>query len=399
MATTSKPQYGQLQPGDRCRLINPEHTKQMKNSRIWQLIAVLVLLVQPVYSQIGDYIETDSLLATGIKLIQGTRMDNAQFILQKKKDMEIRFTPDQLSEYGFSGGPVYKSRTITIDGQPRRVFLERIRHGDVTLYFYAEKGFRTFFLEKDSTVFTEIPDSRDFRAILIENTGDFGWNASQVKLVRYNRNSLSKLISIYNRGKNRPLPYPRFGITAGYSRMSLTAPYTVSIRQLNGISFAPASSVSFGIFADLPIMMSNFSLNTGVNISKHGFSANSTTSQSEIDVVINMTSANLPVLLRYTLPTLAWRPFINAGGIYSCPVKYKREYYESTFVDDIIIINEIENDPSPSGGSLGCSLGIGLQYNLDYRKTSSLELRYNQIPGNASTLSMSYLEVFASFTF
>ncbi|MCU0459873.1 MAG: outer membrane beta-barrel protein [Bacteroidales bacterium] len=371
----------------------------MKNSRIWQLIAALVLLLQPVYSQNGAYIETDSLYASGIKLIPGSSRDNAQFIVQEKKGMKIKYTPDQLNEYGFSGGPVYKSRTISVDGQPRRVFLERIRHGEITLYYYTEKGLRTFYLEKDSTVFVEIPGSRDFRTPVIENTDDFEWKGNQVQLVRYKRNSLAKLVSMYNKGINRPLPYYRFGINTGYSRMSLTVPDAMTIRQLDAISFTPASSVSFGIFTDLPIMMSDFSLNAGVNLSKHGFSANNTTSQSDIDVVINVTTANIPVLLRYTLPTMVWRPFLNAGGTYSCHLKYKREFYESTFNGDIVIINDVDSDSSPPGGALGYSFGIGLQYNLDYRKTSSLELRYNQFPGNVNKLNTSYLEVLASFSF
>jgi hypothetical protein len=145
--------------------------------------------------------------------------------------------------------------------------------------------------------------------------------------------------------------------------------------------------------------MSNFSLNAGVNFSKNGFVANSTTSQSDMDVVVNITSLNLPVLLRYTLPTLVWRPFINAGGIYSYHLKYKQEIYESTFNQDEIIIHEVRYESHTSEGMPGYSLGIGLQRNMNYRQITSIELRYNQLPGNENKFNMSPLEVLVSFTF
>ena len=204
---------------------------------------------------------------------------------------------------------------------------------------------------------------------------------------------------MYNNGKNRPLPYTRFGITAGYGRMSLTLPEAMTVGQLSDISFDPGSSLSFGIFTDLPILMSDFSFNAGLNFSKYGFNANSKTSQSDVDVVVNITSLNLPALLRYTLPTTVWRPFINAGGLCSFFLKYDRDIYESTIDQNEIIINEVQHESYAYEGMLGYSLGIGLQRNLYYRKIASLELRYNHLPGNEETFNMSLAEVLVSFSF
>ena len=371
----------------------------MKNIKIWQITTILIFLVQSAYSQSRNYIATDSTMKSGVRLIMGTAQTNAQFILVRMGGMEIKYSPDQLTEYGFKDGPVYKSKNISVSGQPKRVFLERIEHGKLTLYYYTEKGFKTFFLEKDSTVFVELQGGDNFRTPIIENTNDFEWKASQVQLAQYNKISLSRLISMYNNGNNRPLPYPRFGITAGYSRMSLTLPETMTDDELDGITFTPCSSVSFGVFTDLPIKMSDFSFNAGVNFSKYGFTANSKTSQSDVDVVVNITSANLPILLRYTLPTLVWRPFINAGGICSYFLKYEKDIYEATFDQNEIIIKEVKHESYSSEAMLGYSLGIGLQRNLDYRKISSLEIRYNYQPGNEDKFNMSLLEVLVSFTF
>jgi len=371
----------------------------MNNIKIWLIIIILLPLVQSAYSQKNNYIESDSVLVAGANLVNGLPADNAQFIVVKKKGQETRYTPDQLTGYGFKGGPEYRSRNITVAGQTKRVFLEELGAGKITLYYYTEKGLKRFFLEKDSTLFVEIPDSDEFRTRIYENTGDFEWKANQVELARYNKKSLAKLISFYNNGRNRPLPYPRFGLTAGYSMMFLTVPHDISIGQRSSLSFTPASSAQLGIFADLPVAMSNFSLNTGVNLSKHGFSANSVDAESDVDLVVNITSANVPVLIRYTVPTRVWRPFVNAGGICSFHLKYERDIYTSEFSQDNIIINEVVHQPPSYRVSPGYSVGAGLQYNLNYRIVASLEMRYSQLPGKQGESDMSFTEVFVSYSF
>ena len=72
----------------------------------------------------------------------GTPKTNAQFIMVKSGDMETKYTPDQITEYGFKDGPVYKSKNISVSGQPKRVFLERIERGKLTLYYYTEEGLK-----------------------------------------------------------------------------------------------------------------------------------------------------------------------------------------------------------------------------------------------------------------
>jgi hypothetical protein len=376
-----------------------EFRPKMKNTKIRQIILILLPLAQPVYSQNNNYIQADSVMTIGIDLIKGLPNQNSQFVAVKRKAGEIRYLPYQLTGYGFRGGPEYVSRSIIVNGQPERVFLERISKGRINLYYYTEKGLKTYFLEKDSTVFAEIPDRYDFRAPILEHTSDFNWKASQVQLARYHRNSLKKLISMYNKGINRPLPFPRFGVAAGYSVMNLAVPVGLNVGEAPFLSFSPASSPQVGIFADLPVLVSDFSVNTGVYLSKHGFSANSVTSMADIDVVVNLISARLPVLLRYTVPTLTWRPFINAGGIGSWHLKYKREIYESTIRENSIIINEVESSSVSSRVRFGYSAGAGMQYNLNNRNAASLEVRYSQFPATLRESDMSFTEVLLSYSF
>ncbi|MBF9255749.1 outer membrane beta-barrel protein [Pontibacter sp. 172403-2] len=370
----------------------------MNKIKSWIIAAILILSIQCAYSQKSDYIATDSLLTYGIKLMEGTAKDNAQFVRLKSKNGEIRYSAEQLTEYGFKNGTVYLSKSISVSGQIKKVFLERLEHGKISLYYFTAKGIKTYFLEKDSTIFVEISKD-DFRKHILENTSDFEWEAEQVQLVKYNRKSLSKIISMYNNGNNRPFPYPRFGIIAGYSRTSLGVSTSVSSEHLNGISFTPSSSALFGVFADLPIEKSYFSLNTGVNVTKSGFSVNSSTPQSTIDVVVNTTSVNVPVLLRYTLPTLGWRPFIDAGGSYLYHLTNKGKIYESSIDQTTVTIDEVQQETLISRSMVGYSLGIGLQRNLDFRRIAAGELRFNQFPGNDITFQKTQLEILVSFSF
>ena len=362
------------------------------------LIAALFFLsIQCAHSQKSDYIMTDSLLSVGVKLKAGTAKENAQFIRMKKEDSEISYSPEDLTEYGFKNGTVYLSKNISLSGQSNKVFLERLEHGKITLYYFIAKGIKTYFLEKDSAVFIEISKD-DFRKHLLKYTSDYEWKGEQVRLVKYNRKSLSQLVSMYNNGNNRPLPYPRFGVILGYSRTSLNIPTGMSNEHLEEVSFVPGASALIGVFADLAIAKSYFSLNTGVNITKNGFSVNSASPQSDVDVVINTTSLNVPVLLRYTLPTLGWRPFINAGGSYLYHLTNKSSLYRSSIDQNVITINKVQQQPLISTSMVGYSLGIGLQRNLDFRKIAAAELRLNQFPGNDITFQKTQLEIIASFS-
>lgn len=358
-----------------------------------------MLLIQNAFGQKNDYIATDSSLTSGLKLVQGTSRDNAQFIRLKRKSEQVKYYPDQLSEYGFKNGAVYVSKSIPVSEQTKQVFLERLEYGKINLYYYTEKGIRTYFLERDSTVFVELKKDNDFRKTISEFTDDFNWKASQVRLSKYNKKSLSKLISFYNSGRNKPLPFPRFGIIVGYNSTSIIIPSSISVVELNGISFSPSATVSLGLFGDLPIAMSDFSFIIAVNYLKSGFSVNSRSAQSDVDVVINYTSLNMPFLLRYTVPTIDWRPFVNTGAIYSYQFRNENNIYESSINQNVITINELQKHSLISESMLGYSFGLGLQKNLTYKKIAAVEFRFNQLFGNGNTLNKSHFEILTSFSF
>jgi hypothetical protein len=144
--------------------------------------------------------------------------------------------------------------------------------------------------------------------------------------------------------------------------------------------------------------MSYFSVNAGVNFSKNSFSLNYKSRQSEVDAVINLTSFSLPLLFRYTVPGLKWRPFINAGGIYSCHLRNENKIYRASIDQNIVTINDVITGSLVSEHMPGYLSGIGLQHNLSYRKVVSAELRYNQLLRNNSTLNKSHFDILFCFS-
>lgn len=369
----------------------------MRKNKSWFLPVFLLLLFQLSYAQKSAYIADDSTVSIGLKLIESSPKNNAQYIKSKKKNEVVTYSPNDLREYGFKDGTIYISKDVSIAGSSKRVFLERLTHGKLTLYYYTEKGINTYFLQQDSSLLVEIP-KEDFQRSIKEYTKDFDGVSKQIKLLRYRKKSLSKLVSMYNLDTYKPLPYPRFGITGGYRATALKVPSPGPLEQLEGISFSTHTSFSFGVFGDLPIAMSYFSVNLGIDFSKAGFTVSSQRSQREVDLLINTTSIHAPVLLRYTLPSFGWQPFLNIGGVYTYHFQNESELFESTRDGGVLIINEVLQEPLLSDNMLGYVAGIGIQRNIDIRKVASMEIRFSRFPGNASTLQKNLFDVLVSFS-
>ncbi len=349
----------------------------------------------------SDYIATDSSVISGIRLIEGTARENAQFIRLKSKNEEISYSPDELSEYGFKNGTTYVSRIIPADSQTKRVFLEKLISGKINLYYYEENGVKTYFLEKDS-ILTEI--SKDnFKLDLSTITNDFDWQANQLQLTKYNRRSLSDVVSIYNIGRNKPIEFAKIGVTTGYNSTSLGVPPQMTVNQLSkdqlkGLSLQPSSSVMVGLFADIPLQQ-NFSFYVNVNISKSRFSANSRSNQTDVTMALNIISADLPIMIRYTLPTLNWRPFLAGGGVYSYHLRSKNEVYKTQISDSTVSINDLSNHSLISDSMPGYCFGVGLQRNLMYRNVLSTEFRFHQYPGYKDSFKKNQLSILFSISF
>jgi hypothetical protein len=344
---------------------------------------ILGLLSFNAFSQ-SEYFATDSMTSVGIKLIDGGDIDNSRFCQVKQGERVIRYSPREVKEFKFKDGRIYFSRNIKIDNEEKKVFLERLNEGSINLYYYKAKKEKLFLIEKDSgqliIISQEEINNRTYKDSLNYYTKDCDNVSDALKLIKYNKRSLSKFTKQYNSCVRRPFPFIRYGLIIGYGTTRLTNS-KISDAVLKNAVFNTDKSFSLGLFMDVPIILSYFSLHPEIYYQKNAFSSHSVSFNSRYDIIINSTSINVPILLRYTYPLLNYRPFINFGGSFLYNFRNNNAIYTSTINDNVIEIEELKNINIYSEKQFGYSLGGGIQYNLDFRKSIFVELRYNNLYG------------------
>lgn len=371
----------------------------MKHLYIIFLISLLPTLS---YGQ-REYFSTDSTSSYGIKLVDGGDLINSQLCQVKKGDKILQYTPCEVKEFGFKDGRVYVSKEIQIADSSKRVFLERLEKGNTTLYYYRGKKLKTFFIQKDSTLFIEMPKQNtveDYSTQLLNLTKDCSNVSDACKLVSYNKKSLSKLISRYNQCELKPFPHFKYGFLIGYEFL-LLIPSSKQNNDLEYFDYEYDGGFTIGVFLDNPILVSDFSLHAELLLSKHGYSYNKLVDNKDLDFVANFTSLNVPLLLKYAYPSNKIRPFINVGINGTYLVKNKSLLCETTINETTIEINDTEITSMISDFQLGYVIGGGLEYKLNYKKSLFFELRYcNQYnQGDTEFLGSSAFSVLTGINF
>jgi len=359
---------------------------------------VLILLVIRPISLSGQrgYYSTDSTTIYGIKLIDGGARSNAKTCQVKLKNLTIRYSPSEVKEYGFKNGSVYISKKIELFDSSQLVFLERLIKGETNLYYYKGQHSGTYFIEKDSSFFTELPKNKDsinFRNILSDLTKDCDNLNDASRLVTYKRTALVRYLKRYNACKLKPFPFFRYGLVLGYKMTTLVPSSSMVVEDIYLFDYKYDGGITLGLFIDYPIMVSDFSFHAEVYFSSNGYSYNYRDLNKDLDILINTTSLNIPMLLRYTLPTLKMRPFLDVGGLYSLQMKNENAIYSSTIKNDIIYINEITSSSLISNHEIGYSLGCGIQWNINYKNSIFFEFRYNNMVHNPSPESFGKREI------
>jgi hypothetical protein len=368
------------------------------------LTLTLSLLIFNLFGQ-SDYYSTNSVTTSGVNLIDGGDLINSKLCKVQKGDSIVKFTPKEIFGYGFKDGRVYFSKEIQLFDSTKRVFLERLITDSTSLYYYRDRGMITFFLEKNKSTLIEVPKTHrgnsklNFKDDLQLLTSDCKAVTNTAKLVRYNKKSLSKFISRYNKCELKPFPFFKIGINVSYSlNKLLTSPNMVdpislinqedfnfvngfTFRELNQQDFNYRSGFSFGVFIDEPIMVSNFSIHTELNYSKIGFSYNKIIRNQDIDIVANLSTLDLPILLRYVTPCNKFKPFINAGGVLNYNFKNDNAFYDAIIGQNIIEINKPITSTLISDYLAGYSMGAGLECKLNYKNSLFFEFRYNKLYG------------------
>lgn len=314
--------------------------------------------------------------------MKGDELTNSKLCRVKEGGRIIEYTPFEVTEYGFSDGRVFISKEITAGASSEKVFMQRLQQGKATLYYYRGEGVRTFYIEKDSSLFMELPKqngkNEKFSEQLLLLTSDCSAVSDADRLVGYNKNSLSRLIQRYNNCDPKPFPHFKYGMMAGLEFLRLL-PVFIETSDLVNFNFRYDGGSSLAVFIDNPVLVSDFSLHAEVSISKHGYSYNRLLETADMDYVANITSVKVPVLLRYTLPSEKISPFFNVGLAAAFNIKNESLFYKDIIDGKTIELTDAVQPLLNDDFQAGYSAGSGIEYRLNYRKALLFELRYTRL--------------------
>jgi hypothetical protein len=344
------------------------------------LLILIQILPVALFSQ-RAIIGNDSTLKM-ITIIAGNDIQNSQICREAINGTVVIHTPNDISWYRYNGKR-YFSRFIQLNSETKRVFLEQLVTGRVTLYYYRDKSSKRFYIERDSSYFIELieksGDSLVFRNILSTYCSDCQTVSEAVNFVRFNKESLSYFIEKYNSCENHPYPFSKYGLYLGLNSSSLSVlPGNSSVvGDLKNAKFNIDHSLLIGFFLDLPIFRSDFTFHPEIYYCKNAFSIQQFQNNLETNIVVNASAINTPVLIRYTIPFKKARLFINSGIIYSYLFKNENSIYRTSVLNNIVEIQKESNEELINRNQIKMSFGLGCNYLLNYRNSVFLEMRYN----------------------
>lgn len=336
-------------------------------------------------------------------------LKNDTYIEKENNTKIIKYTPEDLKEYGLKNGRIYVSKQIEVGHNTRKVFLERLVKGNATLYYFTNENGKTFFIETDSSslipVYKKDVISRKiiFKEQLDSLLKDCDSTKNAIKVASYNRQSLSRLVIMYNTCELKPLSFFKFGLSIGGVSTRVFFPSNMSYTLLTGADFDNDYSYTLGAFCDIPITKERFYLHTEVCYLGNKFYSNKIdeVSNSETQIFVNTSTINIPVMVRFVPSIYKHRPFFNLGPVFSQGIKdqYTIRYSEDVYGEDNTTdINYIE---FLSKSQLGYTIGLGYQIDLTYRNVLFFEFRFSQLyPLNSNeSLRKQILDLNAGFSF
>lgn len=342
------------------------------------LIFLLLSLNILVSGQKSAYMKDSVALSVNVKLYKGSRSENAEFVQVIRDEKLIRYSPNEIKEYGFKDGRVYISKDISIADSTRKVFLERLVDGKLKLYYYCSKGADMFFLEKeDGTLISlERKDSNaSFRDLLVEHTKDCPEISSKSKLIKYNKDFLLSFVREYNGCKSLHMPMLRYGVFAG---MAFTKPITINtLPEIDDFTYNLSGSLYFGLFLNLPINESDFSLYSSFGFFKSSYSSNLSTNKYDAGIQFEHSSLLVPVILKYALLKGRITPYLNIGLNYLYNLKNENILYKVLDVNNTLQFEYFKTEAF-SDHQIGGTFGAGFQFEINFRKVVYIELNLNR---------------------
>lgn len=339
-----------------------------------------------------------------------------------------KFSPAQLTGYGFEQGKRYEAHTLPGTGKST-VFLQVLVKGPASLYahrdttsrdrFYLTMGDslqemkENFRYEKDKQGRLIKFSDLHYRKKLAANFRACSTLFSQIQQTRLKGSALINTVAAYNRCVNQdepfyvqPLARSRFtgGVVAGlnYAALKLTGFSYWN----NPEGFTSSTQPQAGVYGNLtlPRVNEKLSLQGELLVTKNKFTANFTQAGNfgrvnHYDLLFDLTYVKAPVQVRYTFPVGRNRPFLNVGVMNGYAVGVKQESVMNSTLGSTSY-NEtkpaVENFRKYSQGFTG---GFGWQFARRENKVMLLELRYESSNGfsNATAVKSAINSIYLNF--
>jgi hypothetical protein len=114
-----------------------------------------------------------------------------------------------------------------------------------------------------------------------------------------------------------------------------------------------------GLFMNMPINSGNLSISPEIAYIKHHNLASITVQNTTYDLILNFSTIDIPIFLRYSILRKKYTPFIQAGPVYSHNFNNNTSLYKYTVNNNDIFIDLI-NSQVIQKNMIGFSLGGGI---------------------------------------
>src|SRR5688572_9769045 len=200
------------------------NTEEMNKAKYCLTVIVVALFSHCSVSQ-DSYIATDSSMNTGMKIMEGGAKDNAQFIRVNVNGKIVRYTPDNLQEYGLKDGGSFHSFNISSNGVEKGYFFERLFKGRYSIYYLPDNmGSSTFYITPNDTIpLAGIPREKDqYINFLVDYVRDCPLAVKNAAHIKMTKNGLVRFFMNYENCSKSHMARFRYGINAGMAIVKFT---------------------------------------------------------------------------------------------------------------------------------------------------------------------------------
>lgn len=375
------------------------------------LLTILLLIAIPLHALAqGDYrsgyivkINGDSV--AGLVQYPTNKISKKYCIYkQGKRSKSQRFTPAELTAFGYFGDRRYESKRVVIKGEPKNIFAEVLVKGNLSLYLY--EGI--FYLERDNLIELPVSKKRQIQtetstfistdkvyiSILNQVINECGLKADQI---RYEQRDLTNVVQNFNRCKgmegtlfNENLPWTKINL-------EVLGGYNSSMFQIEGFEDS-SFGVSKSVIAGGGIEIYSPKLNDKILFSIESiymrsllqgyreYSIAALTVRS--DIFIDAAYLKIPIGLRYNFWNELRTPYLKAGFIAMVDLNSSIKIIEEKELAGVVNTEIIQRELVSNRYS-GIWIGAGYSNQILGRVRAFVEFRYEMTTGFAGDVIQS----------